>query len=290
MTTELNCPRCSCTIDYSWENRCRHCGSRIVYCASCGRHSGLLWNSTANSPAIAAHCQFCGRAIIDTSHVFKSEIYKHYRYAFKFVSSSHVPYPMYFQGDFPFGRIRHDLGSFINDFMFEDDRKDAVPHWLSTDIGTARAYRVLFVVDDSRVESITLTHETGLEVFLIAVGLLVGAETAKFILKRTLEIIEKSINKWWERNRGNHWSPERLTDGALVDHVAVRTPYWEIAIDGRFSPQEREKLITHIGRTLLPNETIEEFVSTIEEPLLAIKTVEASRRIIKRVPEKPESS
>jgi len=291
MTAKLQCPQCTGKIEHRWESKCEECGARIVYCPSCSRHSLLEWNAVADAPSIAAHCQFCRKAITETAHVFKSELYKHYRYAFKFVNKTHVAYPMYFMGQFPFGGIDSDFGDFVNDFLFESDKNEEWAQWLGTDFGTARAYKVLFHIDDDEQEQcIALSHETGLEVFLIAAGALVGVETAKFVLKRTLETIEKSINAWWKKNREKHWSPERVPEGDLVDHIAVRTPHWEIAIDGRFTQDERDRLITHIGETLLPHETIEEFVSAIDDAQLAAKTVKASRRIIKRLPEKAETS
>jgi hypothetical protein len=191
---------------------------------------------------------------------------------------------MYFRGQFPFGDIREDFGDFVNDFIFVTDQKKEWAQWMGTDWGTARAYRVTFDTDGTEESCIALSHESGLEVFLIAAGALVGVETTKFVLTRVLQTIEKSINAWWRRSRGGYWNPERLPDGDLVDHIAVRTPHWEISVDGRFSQEERLRLISHIGQTLIPHETIEEFASTVHDSVTAEKTIKAARRITRRLP------
>ena len=57
---------------------------------------------------------------------------------------------------------------------------------------------------------IVLSHETGLEVFLIAVGGFVGMEVAKYTLKTILEKTEKRINKWWDKRKKGHWNTKEV--------------------------------------------------------------------------------
>lgn len=279
---QSRCPNCSGLLKGEWMNRCENCGTYTIYCKSCARHSLQEWKQVIDLPSIASFCQFCGNPIMGAAFVPKSEIYKHYRYAFKFVNKIRVPFPMYFHGRFPFGIIEMDLGDFVNNFLYEEDKNEKLAQYFGTDIGTARAYKVLFRVDDDEEETIALSHESGLEVFLIAVGAFICVETAKFVLNRTLQTIEKSINDWWMQSRKPGYILDRMPEGDLVDHIAVRTPHWEIVIDGHFSPEERERLIDHIDTILVPHEAIEDFVETIDDPLLAEKTVKASRRIIQR--------
>ena len=68
----------------------------------------------------------------------------------------------------------------------------------------------------------------------------------------------------------------------LVDRIAVRTPHWEVTLDGAFSQDDREQIFDHISQKLIPNETIEEFTETIDDLALAQKIVSASRRIVRR--------
>jgi hypothetical protein len=92
------------------------------------------------------------------------------------------------------------------------------------------------------------------------VAALVGVETAKLVLKRTFETIEKSIDTSRKVNQHGHSNLQ----------VPGRATWW---ITSPPSNYERGRLIRQIGRTLLPHETLEEFVSAIEAPVLATKAV-----------------
>jgi hypothetical protein len=308
MIAEYKCPNCAEPLEERWIWKCKKCSERIAYCELCNAYSLFKAMPILGGPSIITYCTLCGNPIENSERVPKSEIYKQYRYAFKFVNRIPVPYPFYFRGQFPFGKIKEDLGVFVNDFAFVDDPKDETGD-LDTDGGTARAYKVIFDIDGESKECIALSHESGLEIFLIAAGTFVGVETAKFVLKRILETIEKSINHWWQQPNGylktlknmakfrSHQQPveyrnqedqviqesiQRLLEGSLIEHITVRTPHWEIAIDGRFSPEERDKLIWYIERISIPHETIEEFVADIDDKTLSRKTIEATRMIARR--------
>jgi hypothetical protein len=278
------CPKCSSHFRLHQTHKCPSCQSTLVYCAHCDHHSELCWRAVRDRPQVAAYCGICSRIIPGTNHVRKSSIYQHFRYAFKFVNEVHVPYPMYFDGSFPFGAIDEDFGDYVNDFVFADEANEPWARMMGTDWGTARAYRMRFQTNetDPAVSCVALSHETGLEVFLLAAGAFVGVEVAKFSLKVVLESIQKSINEWWKSRRSEHWKREHSALERLTEKISVRTPYWEITLDGQFTPEERDRIFDHIGRSMTPGEEIEQFVAEISDRRLARKVIASTRRIIRR--------
>ena len=279
-----SCPKCGTEVTSRWERRCPSCEIALVYCETCGRHSELAWHTAGQEPRVVAVCAHCTTVIEETAHIFKSAIYRQFRYAFKFVNKVHVAYPMYFHGQFPFGEVRQDLGNFVNDFMFEQDQDRDAARMFGTDYGTARAYRVYFAPDGEadQIPGIVLSHETGLEVFLIAAGAFVGMEVAKFSLKVALEGIQRQINAWWLKRNGSHWDPQKRDTESLVESISVRTPHWEITVDGRFNQGERDRIFEHIGSILNPADRIEDFVVEMDDKDLAGRVVKATRRIVQR--------
>jgi len=265
------CPKCSVEIIDERAHSCPDCQSDIIFCEQCKKYSELVWEKSDSSPEIFVACNNC--KVVFMVRVRKSDIYKYYNFAFKFVNKFDIPYISYLS-EFPFGEKIDDIGVYVNDFMFESDRNERWAQRMGTDFGTARAYKVAFQNDSEKEECIVLTHESGLEVFLIAVGTFIGTEGGKLILKHALETIEKNINKWWNKNKTD--------EEPLVEKIAVRTPYWEISIDGRFTQEERERLIEHIASVARPTETIEEFVTTIDKGIFKDKILTASKKIIKQ--------
>ncbi len=276
---DYECPNCKEPIDsdgYWW---CRKCEKGITFCQLCEKYSPLTVRKSADSPESYRICCYCGDKKTQTLHVYKSSIYEYYKFAFKFVNRLHVPYPMYFgDGTLPAGKIEADLGDYVNDFAYEliGDESDI----FSTDWGTARAYKIK--VGDS-TSAILLSHETGLEVFLMAAGAFVGLEVAKFALKRTLETIETSINKWWENNSNMHWknrSGEEIEEGELVVAIQVRTPYWEVTIDGSFDESEKELIFDHLEKMISPSTTVEESFKSIGSKDVKNRILKKSRKVV----------
>ena len=210
------------------------------------------------------------------SWILKSEIYKEYPYAFKFVNRIHVPYPIYFP-EFPFGTIEQDMGDYVNDFIFADDVDDEWAQRMGTDWGAARAFRLSYSSEDKqRRKCVALSHETGLEIFLMAAGAFVGMEVAKFTLKRTLETIEGSINSWWKKSRSSqsvHLAtlPDEDIPETLVDHIAIRTPKWELKLDGNFTDEQRDKIFEQLSLIVNPPEMAQEIAIRIGDEELAKK-------------------
>lgn len=104
---------------------------------------------------------------------------------------------------------------------------------------------------------VVITHESGLEVFLLGVGGFVTAKTGAFVLSRLLEAIERRITGWFSHRRSrqidHHRPPHSVKSGvSFVEKILVRTPNWEIAVDGRFTASERKELLDHLGRILVP--------------------------------------
>jgi hypothetical protein len=268
-----NCPKCDRQVPDRWTRSCPHCGTRLAYCPKCRCHSELVWRSSPDTPSAYSLCTECWKPIPETVHVRKSSIYRQFQYAFKFVNKVHVPYPMYFAEGFPFGQITEDLGDFGNDFAYEGAE--------GADWGTARAYRAKVILDRDTVECVAISHETGLEVFLIAAGTFAGAEVAKYSLKRVLETIDTSIQEWWKRRRKNHWGSAVTSVDQLVEKILVRTPHWELEIDGRFSAAERLALIEHIGRIAQPSPHIALFLEPLPDKTLRAKATAATRAVVK---------
>ena len=282
---DFKCPKCDRRFEHQYESRCETCNIRIIFCEDCGKYGTVRWVRIEETPSIGIKCCYCNRLLPDTLSVIKSDIYKKFRFAFKFVNRYHVAYPWYFSEQFPFGVIRKDLGSYVNDFIFADETGKEIAALLGTDYGTARGYQIAFDVDGKSEECIVLSHETGLEVFFIAAGVFIGVEAAKYSLKRILETIEKSINKWYQRTRGRRVYLPREgqdVDQPLVEKIQIRTPYWELTLDGRFTPEERDKVLTLLQENLIPHEIIEDQFCAIKDEKLERKMIGASRKVVRR--------
>jgi len=216
----------------------------------------------------------------------KSDVYSSYRFAFKFVNRYHVAYPQYFRDGFPIGRIQHDLGAYANDFIFAEDAAEVSAQMFETDFGTARGYDVAFEVDGESHQGVVLSHESGLEIFLIAVGAFVGIEVAKFSLKRILETLEARINEWYnkirdkEPPRGRRSAPD--PNAPLVERIAIRTPFWELSLDGRFTSEERDRIPQILHQSMITTESVEEQFASVRDPRLAQKLGVATRKIVRR--------
>lgn len=278
-----NCKDCNNKlIQTNISLRCEKCKKRFLECKNCKELNSiddLEWISEKKTPQNYKACSNCNSIIRGTEHVYKSDIYKHYNFAFKFVNRMSIPYPMYFRDRFPFGQIQEDWGDHYNDFRYKET--NAVGLMMGTDWGTSRAYQVKFDLDEDEVECVALSHESGLEVFLIAAGALIGVETSKFILKRSLETIEKKINGWWNNNKDKNWRKDE-SDEPLVISIKVRTPNWEIELDGSFSKEERAKLLDFIQQQKEPKEDLDEFLELLPISELRDKIKSASKEIIKR--------
>lgn len=281
----FTCPKCDEVFEHQYESSCKECSTRIIFCEDCGKYGTVRWVRLDGSPSVGINCCYCGHLFPRSVSVIKSDIYKQFKYAFKFVNRHHIAYPRYFAEEFPFGTISEDLGSYSNDFIFAEEVKNEAALLLGTDYGTARGYRVSFEADGDSQECVVLSHETGLEVFLIAAGAFVGMEVAKFSLKRLLEAIEKSINGWYQKKgkRGAYRTKEVQTDDhPLVEKIAVRTPYWELTVDGSFTPAERERILDFLQNTAIPQEVIEDQFHAIEDSVLERKMIGATRKITRR--------
>ena len=253
MGGNYKCPHCNAVMDRNWYWQCRECEKGITFCNLCKQYSPLVVRKSDSSPESYAVCSFCGHKNNKSIHVYKSSIYKYYKFAFKFVNRVHIPYPMYFDGqDFPVGSIKEDIGDYINDFSYVESTENDI---FGTDWGTARAYKV--DINEGQT-AIALSHETGLEIFLIAAGGFVGIQAARFTLKQTLEKIENNINRWWGKNKKLHpLRYEKVEEGDLVIAVQVRTPNWELTLDGIFQREEKDRIFKHLEMIMAPQATAE---------------------------------
>jgi len=259
--------------------KCEECEKRFLECWNCKELisiDDLDWISEKQTPQNYKACSKCSSIIRGTEHVIKSDIYKHYNFAFKFQNRMSIPYPMYFRNKFPFGEIQEDWG---DDFRCKET--NAAGYMMGTDWGTSKAYKVILKLEDDNVECVALSHESGLEVFLIAVGAFIGMETSKFLLKRSLETIENKINNWWKKNKQNNWREDE-SDEPLVMAIQVRTPNWEIKMDGKFTKEEREKFFDLIQQQGKPKEKLDDFLELLPNPELSEKLKKASKEIVKR--------
>jgi hypothetical protein len=218
--------------------------------------------------------------------MFKSQFYSRYRYAFKFVNRWKTPWPLYFKGErrgiLVFGTIVNDLGPYFGDFYYvdrPDGKIDRVPD------ATSRAFEVRIDLDGEHAENcVVLTHESGLEVFLLATGALIGTETSKYLLKRLLETIEARINSWWQREKKRcpldyHLDPKAaLDDSPQVHKIVVRSPHWELIMDDTFTSAEKSQLVERLAAFASPASTIEELIVGLD-PTLAIKVFGMLKRV-----------
>jgi hypothetical protein len=219
----------------------------------------------------------------------KSELYAEYAFALKFFNRERVAYPLYFEYRayddgrnvrfaLPVGRIESDLGPVFNDFCYLDSPCDTQES--DTDLSTSRAYRVLFDTESGAESVVCVTHESGLEIFCMATAALIGTETGKYLLKRILERSEQRINEWMKKKNKslNKNDPDPVVAGPIVERIALRTPDWEITLDGRFSPPERDALIERIllqaDRTFM-----EDCLHGLSDDQLARKALSATRPV-----------
>lgn len=275
---KYKCPYCDWETDNDYHWKCEKCEKSILFCKKCNKYSKLIIKRSENSPENYAACDTCGDKKYQSFHVYKSSIYDYYNFAFKFVNGVHIPYPMYFENrTLPVGIIKSDIGDYINDFMYKGAGEQG--SFLGTDWGTARAYKVEL---ENKNECIVLSHETGLEVFLIAAGGFVGMEIAKYTLKTILEKTENRINKWWDKRKKGHWNPKEVTDDPLVVAIQIRTPNWEITLDGKFNEKDKERIFDHIEKIIHPKASVKETFTDLHDDELVDKILMNSKNIVKR--------
>jgi hypothetical protein len=77
--------------------------------------------------------------------------------------------------------------------------------------------------------------------------------------------------------------PDKLTNTILV-----RTPYWEVELDGRFSDLQRRKILEHLFAKI-PTEEIEETVVDIEDDDVRRALRAVTRRVVRRTYGREES-
>jgi hypothetical protein len=213
--------------------------------------------------------------------VLKSDIYGHYRVAFKFVNRIILGHPTeYLYDGFPFGQEAHDLGRYENDFRYEDDPDQRSAQVV--DYGSSyNAFRVRFRIDDRTEECIALTHESGIEVFLIAASAFVAVEVAKYSVKRVLEATEGAINRWFSKYKKRLPAAWDDKDEPLVKHITVRTPHWELALDNRFTAEEAEATIGYLQRYPMLMKDAAEYFSRMEDEALGAKISRLARRVVR---------
>ena len=224
--------------------------------------------------------------------ILKSELYEEFLFALKFVNRERVAYPIYFEHltllvdetqtvsrpfELPVGRIGSDMGPTVNDFRYADAPIGSQES--DTDLSQSRAYRVALDLDGDINAVVCVTHESGLEIFLMATAALVGTETGKFLLKRVLETSERRINDWMRRKRPKIAPPEVTDPQPFVERIALRTPNWEITFDGRFTPDERDAVLEYLSTHIPYKDRIESHLSGLNDPALVRKTVSATRQI-----------
>ncbi|MEM1190383.1 MAG: hypothetical protein AAGI72_17765 [Pseudomonadota bacterium] len=215
----------------------------------------------------------------------KSELYCQYRYAIKFENIKWTAYKRYLKWQYyesglrtlkelPVGKVTNDsLGAVDNDFYYTDGLGDFGSANRITDGGSSRAFEVC--LDDGNTKAVCVTHESGLELFLLAAGTFIGLEAAKYTLTRALELTEKRINHWFKDDE------EFSRDNSYINRILVRTPYWEISIDGELGKEDRDTLFNFLEKQEFTKETIEEHLAELnDEPLkekIASKTRYVSR-------------
>lgn len=257
---------------FSYTHRCDICGIEFFMCGKCGTLSSkVAWEHLSGGPEVYAICENCHVSLPNTPPlVTKASLYNEFRYAFKFVNREHIPYPQYFvgNGNLVIGTIERDLGEFVNDFFYR-------MAGASPDRGTSRGYQVKTEITDEQCA--VITHESGLEVFLLGVAGFVTAKTGEFVLTRILEAIERRINA---RFSSHPYSRQVKGSEEFVEKILVRTPNWEIAVDGRFSASERKELFDHLGDILEPPSKIVDVTAGLTKQSLRNKVEEASKQVI----------
>jgi hypothetical protein len=263
----MNCPKCQDEIENWWERYCWNCKTEIYYCKICNLFSEVECKQNPENIEYFSNCPNCKNTIFEELHFYKSSIYNHYQFAFKFENRNGVRFHYKFNEKLPFAEHQSDIGIYENDFGF-----------LNADWCSRRAYKVELNLEDEKQDCIVMPHESGLEVFLIAVGTFIGIETSKFILKRTLEKIEESINAWLPEN--DRIFMKNKNEEPNVVAIKVRTKKWEITIDGKFSTEEREKLFDLFEKKR-PIGKIEKFIGFLQEKQFEDKVIKTSKKINK---------
>src|SRR5262249_8644115 len=152
-------------------------------------------------------CAVCGQRQQLHTHVRKSSLYEFSPYAFKLVNTESIWNPTaYFEPSFPIGRvITEGPHQFRNDFTYEQTSENRWWNLFSRRPRTtsdpeagayALAVRTQMDVEQNQIDLLVLAHKTGLEIMFPGAGVFAGTEVSKFILKSTLEKVEKDINSW----------------------------------------------------------------------------------------------
>jgi hypothetical protein len=295
VTRISECPNCSTPQDdYGWST-CGGCGSPLAQCHYCKCLFVRAWQRDPGGLTTSIYCGACRSRQQLYTHVRKSSLYEFSPYAFKLVNAESIWNPTaYFETSFPIGRVITERYQFKDDFTHEETPESRWWNLFSRRSGTtsgadAGAYALVvgtqMDVEQNPIDLLVVTHKTGLEVFIPRAALFVDAEVSKFILKRTLEKVEKDINFWWEQWRARpDAGAERSASSRkpLVGHIVIRTQHWEISLDRGFSRSQREQIIAHVAATTTTAGTIEEFVATIESNKLKRKVCSRSRRVVRR--------
>lgn len=215
--------------------------------------------------------------------MLKSSLYDECSLAVKFVNRERVPYPWYFErvyaadgstlaATLPVGKIVRDLGPVENDFRYLDARIASTGYG-ETDASGARAFEVELEGEGIGPTAVCVTHETGLELFLLSAATFVGLEAAKYSLERLLETLEERINRWMSARRREEG------EEPIVRQIAIRTRDWELTLDGRFTPRERQALLAAIATSLDAEGAGPDHPLDIADPSLRLKADTATRRV-----------
>lgn len=244
-----------------------------MLCFKCGGYRPCL-KLKARQPLFI--CTACA-ATVNEKYVRKSTLYEQTTFAIKFVNDlRRLAYPEYFEGAFPIGELTEDLGVCINDFTYAESPQTYLGH-LTTDPGTSRVYRVKVSTPLGIYECVVVTHESGLELFLIGVAAFISSQTAQYAMTELLALLQRKINDWWSQRQ----QPKTPQSEQLTQTILVRTPNWEVSLDGRFTAEERLKLVEHILKTATPAATLDEHVLALEQDELGLRLRAASRRIVR---------
>jgi hypothetical protein len=287
----LACPFCGELQDGDWRNKCKKCLKTIKFCDKCQAYSPLISHTVDDTPTQYDVCQNCNQVF--EVYVWKSKIYGFYNFSFKFANRCRLAYYEYFArraGEvlLPVGKIEEDLGEVKNDFIFEYLTKRPLTSdvysfivWRGIDDSSSRAFVISVNIEDGAepIKCICLTHETGLEIFLISAGTFAGLEIARFGLTRVLETLEKKINEWFKKNRHIMKRIEDLPE-PFVDHIKIRTSHWELSLDSRFSHEEKLAILDHVAKHLTPKSTIADFLKDMPDKTLQAKSQAATEAVV----------
>lgn len=280
MATTKDCVECAkYFVDTQGVEVCPTCLRILLHCFRCNGYRPCVRLKVAPQLHMCTACA----SFVDGKHSRKSMLYERAPYAIKFVNDRQLSYPDYFRLEFPIGELVEDLGVYVNDFKYAEYN---MPYFglPTTDPGTSRAYKVISTTELGEFECVVVTHESGLEIFILAAAAFLGIETAKFAVKELLSLLQRKINNWWKRYAERMAFP----DETLTTIIQVRTPNWEISLDGRFTPEERERLVDRILSIATPAETINELVLSIDDQELALRLRGAARKIVRNESRAPD--